>query len=130
MAQLLVEAFIDQEIISRSEAQRQYLLRPDGETLGIKLHATFVNTKHRRDGTAHGRGRGGDGGRDGDGRRGGNNRYLERVPVDASGMLREHADTDLGIAPAPWLHLSAMKGMDKATGYYQCVHKVALGVAA
>ena len=132
MARVLVETFIDRQVISRPEAQRQFLLRPDGETLGIKLHATFINTKHRRDGTrgedaTSSGGRGGKGGgKGGKGGKGGG-RFQERIPVDASGMLREHAETDLGTAEAPWLHLSAMQGMDVATSYYPCVHKVKLG---
>ena len=96
-----------------------------------KLHATVVNTRHRRQnhrnlGTQP----------DLDSTKGGpatpqsqhqqpNQRYKQRTPFDGRWLLANHGDLDLGVQQVSQVHLS-QRGQYEDDGYYKHIDKLSV----
>ncbi|DBA67498.1 TPA: hypothetical protein ACH3X2_001778 [Trebouxia sp. C0005] len=82
----------------------------------VKLHATVLNTRHRK--RAHAK-QSGTQGVDTSEAHQRNNQY-DRMPFDGRWLLANYADLDLGVQQIPQIHLS-QRGMYRDDGYYQAV---------
>mmetsp|Transcript_34668 Transcript_34668/g.79064 ORF Transcript_34668/g.79064 Transcript_34668/m.79064 type:complete len:313 (-) Transcript_34668:152-1090(-) len=101
LCEALIKTFAASELLPESEVERQRLRRPDG-SLGVKLHATVMSSKYRRNGGP------------------------QRQPFDASGILASYKDVPLGQADIPALHLSVLGPVDASTGYYTAASRAQL----
>jgi hypothetical protein len=91
----------------------------------VKLHATIINTRHRRPSRDQQQ----------QGQQGQPKRQQHgsktRRGVNGSALLQEHAGLDLGTFEVPALHISQRGCYDKASGgYYAALSTLPLGTGA
>jgi hypothetical protein len=104
-----------------------------GQLETVKLHATVINTRHRRSApgaaaasaaaaAVSGQRQGGRGGSGSDRNQ---QQHQQRVGFDGRQLLQDWSGIDLGLYEVPAVHLS-VRGEYDASGYYACADALSL----